>query len=323
MSDLRLFYYPRSDTRRRYRVPSELHAQPGPTRQVLFLAMQLSPQALPFEQVLQHGSAFGAGVGLGFDAPKVAGGGAPSPQTVHSRLSPLRGLYSRAVTWGLVDRDPTTGVRRPKVPPPIPRGLTIAQVRAFMGSTFLAQQGRRLGLERAVRNRAAFAILFLTALRLTEVTRLTVGHFQEAYKTPDAGAYLVVRTKGAKVRKVFFPPPVLAVVNDYIAASGRQWHELDPAASIWLKHSGSALREAVKETARAAGIGRVTTHQLRHSAAQIRHAAAKMRVGPENALENVSQFLGHSALSTTDRYLKKLDPELDECWEDAAKLIGF
>ena len=80
--------------------------------------------------------------------------------------------------------------------------------------------------------------------------------------------------------------------------------------------SGQGFAANLDRYARRAGLGHLTPHGLRHSAAKLRRATGA-------SLEDVQSLLGHQTLATTSRYLARLEAEQDPGWAAAAAAIGL
>ena len=240
----------------------------------------------------------------------------PSPQTVRCRLAPVRGYYRRLVDWDMLTRSPCEGVRQPKLPRPIPRGLTAAQVRALLAATFEAVRGERQALLRGLRNRAAFHLLFLTGMRAGNVCGLTAGHLQQGYASASGGTFIVARVKGGRHLRIFLPPPCIGSIRDYLAAREKEINLMPADERIFGRLGIAALRVQFRKTAKAAGLAPATTHQARHSAAGLYLVSG---------LEpwRLRNLLGHENLATTSRYSLMQGEQEEPPWEGPARLIGI
>jgi len=79
--------------------------------------------------------------------------------------------------------------------------------------------------------------------------------------------------------------------------------------------SGHGFYKNLRAYAARAGLGHVTPHVLRHSAAKLRRDAGA-------SIEDVGTFLGHRSLHTTSRYLARLEGERDTGWYGVAAALG-
>lgn len=166
------------------------------------------------------------------------------------------------------------------------------------------QSARRLEDQRDAN---AFRLLFYTGLRLGEVLTLRWADVDltDRLLLVRRGLSAGVETtpKGRRHRYVPLPTPATATLarlanrdeftsrDDYVLCN-RWGRRLDP----------SALRRRYKRGCQAAGLRPVKLHGLRHAAGSL--------IARTNDAVFVRDFLGHSKLATTDRYLSaKLRPE--------------
>jgi integrase/recombinase XerC len=179
-------------------------------------------------------------------------------------------------------------VGSPKRKPPVARALAPAQAKAVA-----AEIGdvARVACWQA-RDVALFTLLYGCGLRIAEALGLDVRD------APLAGKTLRVRGKGGKERLV----PVLPAVAEAVGA----WLKLhpagaDPAAPLFVGVQGGRLDPAVAQRTlrafrRLAGLPEhATPHALRHS------FATHLLAGGAD-LRSIQDLLGHSSLSTTQRY---------------------
>jgi site-specific recombinase XerD len=158
-----------------------------------------------------------------------------------------------------------------------------------------------------VRNRALVAVLYRGGLRLAEALALRVADVDL-----EAGAVRVLHGKGAKARTVGLDPGGCALVERWlerrkrlgigrpsplfctITSGERQGQILRAGQPLDPRY----VRAALRRLAERAGVDkRVHPHGLRHT-----HAAELAAEGVPSTV--IRDQLGHSNLSTTDRYLR-------------------
>jgi site-specific recombinase XerD len=163
-----------------------------------------------------------------------------------------------------------------------------------------------------VRNRALVAVLYRGGLRLAEALALRVADVDL-----EAGAVRVLRGKGARARTVGLDPGACALVERWterrrqlgigrrsplfctISAGERRGSVLRPGEALDPRY----VRAALGRLAERAGVDkRVHPHGLRHT-----HAAELAAEGVPSTV--IRDQLGHSNLSTTDRYLRHVAPQ--------------
>ncbi len=223
-----------------------------------------------------------------------------SPRTQARRLSALRQFYRFLAQEGRRADDPTELLDAPRLPAPLPKALTEADVEALLAGA------ARLAPAKASVAVAAIEMLYASGLRVSELVTLPAGALRE-----DAPLVLV-RGKGGKERLVPLSRrarEAAGLAREGLAdrARGR------PRAGRFLLPSRSAnghlTRQSValllKEAALAAGLdpARVSPHVLRHSFAT--HLLSR---GAD--LRSLQALLGHADIATTQIYTRVLEERL-------------
>jgi integrase len=234
-----------------------------------------------------------------FAYASVADGAPPSPSTVCVRLAAISGFYDFATRMETIKRNPAANVRRPLAQPALPRGLTIAEV----GRLLAAMPDGASGLL----DRAITVTALLTGLRRTELMGL---HLADA-ELGQTVRY-EVRTKGGGVRRRELPSPAWQSIVA-AADAGARVH-INGAAVFGI--SDTTFYAHLRRYGRAAGLGSVTPHVLRHTAAKLRRQAGA-------TIEEVSVLLGHRSIATTATYLRRLEDDNDDGWISVARSLGL
>jgi len=158
------------------------------------------------------------------------------------------------------------------------------------------------------RERALAAVLLGSGLRVAEVAKLAVRDVVDAM---DGGVALFVdQGKGRKDRMVPIGAEVDALIRAYLASTGRYLggdgplflaNDRGSKSRVKTGLSTRAISRIVGELASVAGIAakQVTPHALRHS-----YAMRCLRAGGN--VVAVARLLGHSSISTTQRYVDHL-----------------
>lgn len=157
------------------------------------------------------------------------------------------------------------------------------------------------------RNRTLIEFALAIGLRAGELVVLRDEHLAFDAK---GGTVTVRQGKGAKDRQLWFSPEVRDDLADWL---DRREEEAPDTDVVFPTRKGtpmstSYLRQMVKREARKAGVAeadRVSPHTLRHTAAVdlLRETAR---------LEVVQEFLGHADISTTRRYARLVNGEVED-----------
>jgi site-specific recombinase XerD len=214
-----------------------------------------------------------------------------SPATGARRLSVVASFYDGLVRAGVVERDPTRGVSRPRAPQEgTTRGLSPDEVNEVLART-------PRGSLRADRDRLLLGFLFFQWLRISEAVRLRVEDLGEESGIPT----LRVRQKGGRERTVALRRELASLARYYVArweVTGFLFPSLGRGQEQEKPISPDGARRLVWRPAIArAGLDpeKVSPHSARVSGI----TAALLEDVP---LQDVQDFAGHARPETTLRY---------------------
>jgi integrase/recombinase XerC len=234
------------------------------------------------------------------------------PATVNRRLAAIAALMDWAKRTGLIESDPTDGVRGLPQERRGPRSLDkkeqYALQRAIEKDLQLAYL--RYPLRWRIHERDASMTVFLlhTGLRLSEALALQLDDLQLSDRK---GEVTVRQGKGGKSRTV----PLNSAARKALQA----WMEVRrpfKGSYLWIGMenggmsalSGRSVQRALFRQGRAAGLERLTPHVLRHT-------FAKNLIDAKVGLEKVAALLGHSNLNTTRIYVAPNQSDLEQAVE--------
>ena len=204
-------------------------------------------------------------------------------------LSSLRGLFRYACREGVVDFNPASTVRAPKQSKKLPRHLRPGEIEALLDAAKGDEPLQR-------RDRAILELLYASGLRVGELSDLDWSDIDLDART------LRVIGKGGKERMVPFGQPAADALRDWQVT----WHSVgsridSDSEAIFLNSRGGrlparsirrVLDRYVRDASLAAG---VHPHTIRHT-----FATHMLESGAD--LRTIQELLGHSSLSTTQRY---------------------
>ncbi len=224
-----------------------------------------------------------------FIANQIASGKARS--TVVRRLATLRSFFSFLYREGYLKINYAKLVSTPKTPRHLPNFLSVDDV------FNLVESPEGIGLI-PVRDRAILELLYSSGLRVSEVAQLNIEDLN------IKEGLIKVRGKGKKERIVPVGNKALDVLKSYIIERKlfrRKRVVSDNDSALFLNRKGTRLtdrqiRRLVVKYARLIGIeGKIGPHTLRHTfATHLLAGGADLRV--------IQELLGHSSLSTTQKY---------------------
>jgi integrase/recombinase XerC len=220
-------------------------------------------------------------------------------------LSTVRAFYRWLFETGKLATNPAEGLRNPKMPKRLP---------AFLSE---GESSSLLDLPEPVdfitsRMSCLLELLYASGLRVSELTGLDLQDILMEQRT------LRVLGKGNKERLVPFHETAARVLDAYLGFRSRflASRELPPSAALFLNQRGGRLTPTSVRTFLAQAIDnaalrtRVSPHALRHS-----FATHLLNRGMD--LRAIQELLGHSSLSTTQRYTHLDLEHLSKTYESA------
>jgi len=219
------------------------------------------------------------------------------PRSATRAFAAVRGLHKFLIIEGATSENPTSTVEQPRWWKPLPNVLVLEEVDRLLAAPDLATA-------RGLRDRAMLEVLYATGLRVSELAGLDLD-------AVDRQARVVrVLGKGGKERMVPYGAPAARALDAYLdrRATAR--------GAVFVNRRGGRLsvrsiHTIVRRAARAAGVTRrVSPHTLRHTfATHLLDRGADLRV--------IQELLGHSRLSTTQRYTHVSMAQLLKTYEAA------
>jgi site-specific recombinase XerD len=206
------------------------------------------------------------------------------------RMAALRSLHRYLRQQNEWTGQEWTRVPLPKAEISLPRVLSQEEVNRILGSP-------NRSTPEGLRNRAILEVLYSTGLRVSELESL---NWADLPGDPSEGGVIRVVGKGSKERIVVFGAVAGQALALYLGL--REHFAVDEEeAALFLNFRGSRLtarsvERIVRQAALESGVpGTVTPHTLRHSfASHLLAEGADLRV--------IQELLGHSSLSTTQKY---------------------
>jgi len=205
--------------------------------------------------------------------------------TVSRRLASIRSFFKFLCREGYIKSNPAKLVPNPKIPKLLPRFLSVDDVFS------LVEKPEGIGFI-PVRDKAILELLYSSGLRVSELSGLNIDDLN------IKGNLIKIRGKGKKERIVPVGSKAIDAIKSYMI--DRMLLKSKDRA-LFLNRMGTRLtdrgvRRIVVKYAKALTIsGQIGPHTLRHTfATHLLQGGADLRV--------IQELLGHSSLSTTQKY---------------------
>jgi site-specific recombinase XerD len=222
-----------------------------------------------------------------------------APKTITYYLQTVRLFFDYLINEeGMAMANPVAKISI-RLPKPLPRHLKDDQVADLLSVVTKA------------RDRAMFMLMLRSGLRVEEVARLTVDAIEYQRRQ-----LFVASGKGAKDRMVYLSDDACAALRAYLEKRSSK------ARSLFLVEKGPmkgkpisvrGIQKRIEYYARRSGV-KASCHRLRHTmATQLLNADAP--------LSSIQDLLGHSRITTTQRYCRVANLKVRRDYYDAMEVV--
>lgn len=251
-----------------------------------------------------------------------------NPSSVNRSLAAVRGFYRYLARFGLRSDDPSSDISNLKTSKKLPRFLFPEEadrlcelpVHSALDSGNEASSASSCSAVASaasawpVRDCALFYMMYTSGCRVSEAASLVMENFGPSFR------WAIVRGKGRKERKVFFSVKARLALQDYLAERAvllsRMQEKSESSRFLFLSARGNPLSVRgiqyilSRYVEMDPTLSAVTPHALRHSfATTMLTRGADIRV--------VQEMLGHSTVSTTQRYTHVTQERLTKLYHQA------
>lgn len=229
--------------------------------------------------------------------------------SVGRKLAAIRSFFRFLVRESVLQANPAATLTAPKKEKSLPRALNVDEMQRFFSGNS----------ESLLRDRAIFELLYSSGLRVGELVSIRLNDIDLK------NGWVRVLGKGSKERYVPVGEKALKALEEYLIQR-KMIETANPMKAnkgeLFLNLKGGPLtdrsvRRILKDLLLNAGILRdASPHCFRHSfATHLLHGGADLR--------SIQELLGHSNLSTTQRYTKVDLGKLMEVYDRSHPRSGF
>ena len=220
-------------------------------------------------------------------------------KTITCHLQTIRLFYDNLINEeGRTISNPITRISL-RLPKPLPRHLKDDQVRSLFAGI------------RDLRDRAMFMLMLRCGLRVQEVAQLTVDAVEYGRRQ-----IFVSHGKGAKDRVVYMSEDARSALQAYLARRSSKARALFLVQKGPLKGSPLSVRGIQKRIEYYA-----RRNHLSVSCHRLRHTMATQLLNADADLATIQDLLGHSQVTTTQRYCRVANLKVQRDYYKAMKLV--
>jgi integrase/recombinase XerC len=261
--------------------------------------------------------------------------------SIARKISTLRSFFKYLIREQVIPSNPAKSVSTPKVEKTLPTTLTVDEAFRLMESPqSIPEKSSEVSKENRLRDRAILELLYSSGLRVSELVGLNLNQLDS-----DLGIARVMG-KGRKERIVPVGVKAIEALKAYLEGRGVS-RSLPPGQKpLWggARPGGRASRRAMRLSEPAAGpegddpifinsfggrlttrsVGRLVKKYTRHSGIvrkvsphSLRHTFATHLLDAGADIREIQEMLGHSSLSTTQRYTHVSMGKLMEVYDKA------
>ena len=209
-----------------------------------------------------------------------------SNATITRVIASIRSYYNFLITIGIVNSNPTVGVKTDKAEKKLPEILTQKETDLLLSQPDINDP-------KGCRDKAMFELLYATGIRVSELIGLDIDDINL-----DVG---IIRCTNQKTERIIpLYDSAVKTVELYVKRV-RAFNIFDDEKALFVNMNGQRLTrqgfwKIIKQYTKQAGIKKdITPHTLRHS-----FATHLLENGAQ--LKDIQQMLGHSDISSTQVY---------------------
>ena len=230
--------------------------------------------------------------------------------SVNRFVAAVRSLFGYCYRYGYIKKNPAVEIHTVRQPKQLPKFMTASEVNELCAAP------ENSALLWVARDKALFTMFYSSGCRVSEIAGLTLADFSGDYSSA------IVHGKGGKDRRVFFDQDSQVALKDYLPErqarlvhNGKSNNDKAVSALFLNNHGGPLTTRGIRYIlSRYSGVegtnNPVSPHAFRHTfATTMLSNGADVRI--------VQEMLGHSSISTTQRYTHITTAQLIKTYNQA------
>ena len=230
-----------------------------------------------------------------------------SAATINRFIAAVRTMFSYSRKFGYIQKDPSIEIKTVKIPKKVPSFMTAAEVNQLCNTPIKNE------LLWQSRDECLFKMTYSSGCRISEITNLKLSDFMDNYHSA------IVTGKGNKQRRVFFGEDARNALARYYQDRKKvmaENHIEKPTDQLFINQKGEPISVAGIRyiITRYSGVEGTNHHVNPHA---FRHTFATTMLNNGADVRIVQEMLGHSSISTTQRYTHVTTEKLIEIYNKA------
>ena len=230
-----------------------------------------------------------------------------SAATINRFIAAVRAMFSYSRKFGYIQKDPSIEIKTVKIPKKVPSFMTAAEVNQLCNTPIKNE------LLWQSRDECLFKMMYSSGCRISEITNLKLSDFMDNYHSA------IVTGKGNKQRRVFFGEDARNALARYYQDRKKvmaENHIEKPTDQLFINQKGEPISVAGIRyiITRYSGVEGTNHHVNPHA---FRHTFATTMLNNGADVRIVQEMLGHSSISTTQRYTHVTTEKLIEIYNRA------
>lgn len=212
-----------------------------------------------------------------------------SAASINRFISSVRSLFAYCRNFGHLKVNVALELKTVKNPKKLPRFMTGDEIDR------LCREPEVNELLWEKRDKAIFEMLYSSGCRASEIVSLTLDDFNGDFSSA------VVTGKGSKDRRVYFEEDAQKALKNYLEDRKKRFGDGDKESHVFVNQRGGALTTGGLRLiiSRYSGSDGTKHHVSPHA---FRHTFATAMITNGADVRMVQELLGHSSISTTQRY---------------------
>ena len=221
--------------------------------------------------------------------------------SINRYIAAIRSFFKYCYKMGYIDRNPSLELKTVKIPKLLPRFMTPDEV----GELCAEPDNKKLLWP--ARDKALFEVMYSSGCRVSEIAGLCLRDIDADISSA------IVLGKGNKERQVFFSSDAASALMKYLQERSLYIPAERKVEQVFINQKGYALtaRGIRYIVTRYSGLEGTNRHVSPHS---FRHTFATALLANGADIRIVQEMLGHSNISTTQRYTHLTTAQLIETY---------